>query len=154
MTGCVVVVVMHTCMIGTHGGSQSRSELVPLVQQCTCLGFQLVYECTVMGEAGATVWTGSIFQCPSTGNTITLRHSAFNQMRGCNQGAIIGYGVNTQNGCYTSQINITTSLSMNNKTVECVYNNGSTTSVIGTSVVIVISGIELACSKQAQTEHA
>ena len=124
-------------------GSHTRNELVPLMQQCSCVGFQLTYECIVTGEVGATVWRGSIFQCPSTNNAITLRHSAFTQTRSCNEGAISGYGAKSQNNCcYTSQINITTSPLMNNKTVECAYNNGSTTTVIGTSVVIVISGIE------------
>ena len=115
---------------------------MPLTHQCSCPGFQLTYKCTVTGDGGATIWRGTVFQCPSTDNTITLRHSAFTQIRGCNRGTIIGYGVNSQNSCYTSQINITTSSTMNNKTVECVYNNGSTISVIGTSVITIISGIE------------
>ena len=123
-------------------GSPSRNNtLVPLTHQCSCPGFQLTYKCTVTGEAGATIWRGSIFQCSSTDNTITLRHSAFTQIRSCNNGAIIGYGINSQNGHYTSQINITASSTMNNKTVECAYNDGSTTSVIGTSIVTIISGI-------------
>ena len=126
--------------ICVDAGSQPRNELLPLLHQCSCLGFHLAFECAVTGEAGATVWRGSIFQCPSTNNTITLLHSVFTQMRGCNNGAIIGRGISSQNSCYISQINITTSSSMNNGTVECLYNTGSVTSVIGTSMITVISG--------------
>ena len=80
------------------------------------------------------------FYCPSTNNAITLRHSVFTQLRGCNNGAIIGRGIYSQNGYYVSQVNITTTSSMNNGTIECVYNNGSANTIITTSMIRIISG--------------
>ena len=46
------------------------------------------------------------------------------------------------NSCYTSQLqlNVTVDSSLDNKTVECVYNNGTTTAVIGTSAIEIIKG--------------
>jgi hypothetical protein len=44
-----------------------------------------------------------------------------------------------ENGCYTSQLNVTVDSSLDNKTVECIYNNG-TTIVIGTSSIEIIKG--------------
>ena len=128
------------CPLNMDTGSHLRSELLPLQHRCSCLGFQLTFECNVTGEAGATVWGGSIFHCPSTDNTITLRHSVFTQLRGCNNGAILGRGIYSQNSCYISQINVTITSRMNNGTVQCVYNNGSATTVVSTSVIKVISG--------------
>ena len=60
---------------------------------CGCSGESLIYECTVMdGAGGATVWTGSAFDCRS--NEITLLHRLFTDSGGtsreCNNGAIVG----------------------------------------------------------------
>lgn len=44
-----------------------------------------------------------------------------------------------ENGFYTSQLNVTVDYSLDNKTVECVYDNGTTT-VIGTSSIEIIKG--------------
>ena len=122
-------------------GSTSRSELI-LINECTCPGFKLTFRCTVLGIAGATVWRGSAIECPETNHELTFFHLiSFMDIRGCNSGAIIGRGVEIEDACYTSQLNITVDSSMNGKSVECIYNNGTFASVIGNSSVTITSGI-------------
>jgi hypothetical protein len=102
-----------------------------------CPGDALSYECCVASEPGigSTIWKGSALagQCPETGGEIIIRHRTFTQTRSC--GNITGRGIGMEeNGCYTSQLNVTVDSSLDNKTVECIYNNG-TTIVIGTSSI-------------------
>jgi hypothetical protein len=107
-----------------------------------CPGDALSYECSVASEpeVGSTHWRGSALssQCPETGGEIVLRHRTFTQTRTC--GNITGRGIGMEeNGCYTSQLNVTVDSSLDNKIVECIYNNGTTT-VIGTSSIEIIKG--------------
>jgi hypothetical protein len=109
---------------------------------CVCPGDALSYECSVASEpeVGSTHWRGSALssQCPETGGEIVLRHRTFTQTRTC--GNITGRGIGMEeNGCYTSQLNVTVDSSLDNKTVECIYNNGTTT-VIGTSSIEITNG--------------
>ena len=61
----------------------------------------------------------------------------------CNNGAIVGRSLSVIGGnCYTSQLNVTVDTSMNGQTVRCVYNNGITETVIGTSTINIIAGIK------------
>lgn len=60
-------------------------------------------------------------------------------MRGCNGGTIIGRGVRVEsNYIYTSQLNVTLSSTIE-KSIECIYINGSTT-VIGVLPVGIMTG--------------
>ena len=91
-------------------GQDVRNELV-LKSDCVCIGFSITYECTVMGRpGGATVWTGTTFECP--GNEITLLHHRFSSDNGpaigeCNDGAIRGRSIRVNGSLYTSQLTIT-----------------------------------------------
>ena len=51
----------------------------------------MLFECTVCG-VGATVWTGSLFDC--IGGEILLRHRLFESVSGkCNNGAVIARSI-------------------------------------------------------------
>ena len=103
----------------------------------------MIYECTVEGDVGATLWNGSVFDCPETGNELTLIHirKFTNTLKGCNNGAILGHGVCVVENSYTSQINITVDYSMDGKSVTCFYDNGTSIMFIGNSSLMVTTGI-------------
>lgn len=105
-----------------------------------CAGQQLLYECTVVGP-GTTIWEGSAFQC--AGGSILLSHSLF--LSGttdvCNNGAIVGRSLSVDNNCYTSQLSITTDVTMDGETILCVHNNRSRDITVGTSTIDIIAGI-------------
>ena len=95
---------------------------------------------------GTTLWEGTAFDCPSTMNEIILRHSQFSMpggtSKGCNHRAIMGRSLRVENNHYTSQLNVTVSASLNNKTVQCVHNSDrGTSTVVGNGSLYVISGI-------------
>ena len=103
----------------------------------------MLFECTVCGGA-ATVWTGNLFECP--GNTIVLRHQEYGSAIGeCNNGAVIArsIGVLDINGsrCFSSQLTVTINIEMNNKTVTCLYSNGTTEPVVDALKINITTGI-------------
>ena len=94
-------------------------------------------------SAYIAIATGSALasQCTETGGEIVLRHRTFIQTRSCGN-RITGRGIRIErNSYYTSQLNITVDSSLDNKSVECVYNNGTTTTVIGSSYIEIMKGI-------------
>ena len=113
----------------------------------TCIGHQLVYECTTIGP-GSTVWTGTVFHCRS--KSIVLSHSLFNMPGGtegsCNNGdrVIVGHSrraASINNSyAYTSQLNVTVDASMSGETVKCVYNDGASENAIGNNTVVIREG--------------
>ena len=126
-------------------GSVLKSELLQLqITECICPGHKLTYQCTVCGE-GATVWTGSLFNCAS--NDIILSHRLFEDESGtrreCNNGAVTAYsdGVLRENAtdCYISQLVISMNAAINNKTVTCLHAFGSNETVIDTKTVNINS---------------
>ena len=60
----------------------------------------------------------------------------------CNNGAITGRGVRNHDDAFTSQLNVSVIRSLEGKTVECVYDNGTTTA-IGSSSIIITTGEKL-----------
>ena len=107
------------------------SELVQL-NDCTCLGYTQIFECTVCGS-GSTIWNGTFFDCE---NGIELRHSRYtNIIDGtdpdsctslcveCNQGAVLAKRIGRFGDCYTSQLIVTVGEEMINGTIECIYDN-------------------------------
>lgn len=111
-----------------------------MITQCTCPGYSVIYECTVAGELGATIWTGTAIDCQET-SVITFIHlRRFTDIRGCNNGAIIGHGIRVEPPRYTSQLSITIESSMEGDIVECIYNDGMDASLIGNSTIAITSG--------------
>ena len=110
---CVIIMVL------------SAVELTgPPNAQCACSGDVLMFTCITMGE-GSTIWGGSAFNdCPQ--NRIILSHSQLNLPRGhgeCNNGEIMAKLLEVSGEFYTSQLNLTVSVSggASNRTVECAH---------------------------------
>ena len=84
------------------------------------------------------MFQGNLFNCSSSDDQIALLHSRFNTINGrangtCNNNKIHGYSlsVDTSSNCYISQLNITVSQDMIGKTIQCVYDDGTTTKEVG-----------------------
>ena len=110
---------------------------------CSCPGDMLTFNCTAVG-LGSTLWIGTAFDCIDGGNEILLRHNGFitGGISGtCNNGAIVGRSLEVVDNCYTSQLNVTISSNLNNKTVECIYNGNAGTITIGSPTLTVVEGV-------------
>ena len=93
-----------------------------------CLDWTLTYECTVRGDlGGATVWTGIALHCPN--DEIFLDHWYFTDQygifKGCNNGATVAQSLSAQDNLYTSQLNVTVTHDVAEKTIMCIYNDGT-----------------------------
>ena len=101
-----------------------------------------MYTCTTVG-AGATVWSGSAFQCPSN-NRITLFHSEFISQGGasgiCNNGAITGHSLRVVNINFVSQLSVTVHSSFDGQSIQCGHDNGVTITVIGIRTISLATG--------------
>ena len=94
-------------------------------------------------KTGATVWTGTAFNCPDAGDEMIFLHSMsrfINTSRGCNGGAITGRGIRIEEDTYTSQVNITIDSYMDGKSVACVYERESSRTVVNNSSIAITSG--------------
>ena len=106
---------------------------------CVCPGDILSYECTVTGtERGATIWTGSAFNCYE----IVLYHYRFNTgtNRTCNNGAIVGRSLSIEGNNYTSQLNVTVKPDTAGKTIGCIHDNVTHEIFIFSSIIPTITG--------------
>ena len=89
----------------------------------------------MVGEPhGITAWRGSVLeQCRK--QEITLRHDRFTELVGvresCNDDSIVGQSLGVENGCYSSHLNVTVTLTNVGKTIECVYYNVTETTTVG-----------------------
>ena len=102
-----------------------------LTSGCICTGDIVTYECTAM-ETEAIIWTGSAFNCQSSGNEIVLLPRSYRIYAvTCNNGAtfIAGQNLALQGNHHTSQLNVTTTPDIAGKTVECHRDNGTTTTL-------------------------
>ena len=110
---------------------------------CICPEDVIVFVCSVSGGV-ATIWRGSIFNCPNSGNQILLRHRNFeNGASGtCNNGEIVAYSSEVvSNIYYSSQLNVTVTPEMHNGTVECIQpEEGFTETSAGTCTLILATG--------------
>ena len=120
--------------------SQAQSD-------CICPGSLINYQCSIAG-GGTTVWRGTAIQCSGLNKHIPLRHSNFNASEKpygeCNNGAITARAIGAVDNRYISQLNVTVSRELINKTVECVY-DGGTEEVVGSDVIPVTTGVYITC---------
>lgn len=82
--------------------------------------------------------------CPLDGSEITLRHSQFASSQAfgiCNNGDVVGRGLDVINNCYTSQLNLTVRESFANKTVQCILNSNEGIRTVGESLLSIVSGM-------------
>ena len=92
----------------------------------TCANEGDTVECTCInggGFAAITVWEGTAFVCPSAGNRITFLHDgdftpiAIARVCGNVQGR--ASNISGDNTTFTSLATVSTTLSLNQRTVEC-----------------------------------
>ena len=125
--------------------SHAAGNELSLINQCTCLGFSLTYECTIVTEGGATIWKGSAIDCPKIDNEIFLSHSLreftkFNMS--CRDRPITAYGIGIEDNRYISRLDIgNLNRSMINESVQCTYSNGTST-VVGTDYIDITTGAQ------------
>ena len=121
--------------------SANNTLQVPASISCACPGEVLTFLCNIIG-GGTTLWSGTAFSCLS--NEILLRHSQFSEPRGtsgsCNDGTITGRSIGVTDGCYTSELNVTVSTSLSNKTVQCIHDASTGPRTINVSTLIVATG--------------
>lgn len=92
------------------------------------------------------MWQGSVLECGSSSNEILISHSQFTTDSGsCNNNAIVARGVNvidTGNNtlCFSSQLNITVTSDMRNKTIECIHDHAGGSTRIGASSLVFTTG--------------
>ena len=115
-----------------------------------CPGDTLTYECTIMGDSGgSTVWRGSAFSC--TNQEIALFHADSESTEGTygECGDIIGkIDVNTTNGNsttvshYTSRLIVPVNSGRVGRTIECLYDDGATATLVGREKMNITIGIK------------
>ena len=131
---------MHEYLQITILPGEISNGLVQL-DDCTCLGDSLTYECSILG-GGVTIWNGGAFDCLH--NEIQLRHSQFmnsQETDKCNNGTIRAYSIGISEGFYISQLNITIVQEIINETVECVHRNiNSEVTTIGHRIIEITKG--------------
>lgn len=139
MIHCLYLHALAECI-----GSGDQRLVLQTNSSCgVCAGQQLIYECTVVGP-GTTIWEGTVFRC--AGGSVLLSHSQF--LSGttdvCNNGRIVGHSLSViDNNCYTSQLSITTDVTMDGESVQCVHNNRERDITIGTRIIDIIIGIRV-----------
>jgi hypothetical protein len=101
---------------------------VSTAREYACPGDVLTYECIATGGSniGATIWTGTAFNCPSNENEIILLHVFINHIYTCNNGTIVARMLSAEGSNYTSQLNVTVLPETAGKIIECVHYDGST----------------------------
>ena len=106
---------------------------------CICEGYHLVYECNITG-GGFILWRGTAFECPSSSDELILpRH--YPSMKTCNNGAITGHIIHTENNTYVSQLTVSVSAEMIGKNISCHHDSGATQNLIGSSLLTLTGNV-------------
>ena len=126
-------------VLGLSNGLTTKST-------CTCLGYNVMFECTVFGGYGVTtVWKGTAFNCSNGLNEISLIHSRFPTEEGahgsCNNGKIKGQSLWIENNYYISQLNVLVSFEMLGETIECIHDDGIKEDLIGRITITSTTGL-------------
>ncbi len=96
---------------------------------CGCV----IYECTISGE-GLITWNGSAFECGGTENEQLLSLLGTDKSLECNDGAVKARRIN-----YISQL-IISERSLSGSNIECIHENGTHSTVVGSLSVPIITG--------------
>ena len=112
-------------------------------ESCTCPGDELVFECTIDGDAG-TYWRGTALE-DCLQSRILIRHSQFygggyTDRRSCGaSGTVVVRTISVVNNSFTTQITITVNQQLSGTTVECESDSGR---VIGRTQISLKTGNE------------
>ena len=89
-----------------------------------------------------TIWGGTALNRASADCEIVLRHSQFQSDAAgiCNDGAVVARSIGVMNNCYISELNVSISASLNNKTIQCSSQDDSISiRTINTSTITLAS---------------
>ena len=132
----MIIICKYSVCTYTHSDIVTSQGTIP--GGCTCPGDTLTYTCTVRGGlADFTVWTGTGLDCE-----IVLLHIRFANgvSATCNNGAIVARSLSVVGNNYTSQLNVTLNSETTRKTIECLYDNGMTNTLV-LSLMLPTSGL-------------
>ena len=108
-----------------------------------CLGDIVTYECTIGGnaQAGATVWSGSAFECPTTNNqlitVLPLRNTSHPIIKTCGDITARFFHTEQVQGNYTSELSLHVTAEAVGSTVSCSYDDGISIMLIFSTVVMI-----------------
>ena len=126
---------MHYTDLASGTSTNEFSE----VSNCICPGYSVQYECSINGN-GFTLWNGTAFDCPLSGDEIILSHAKFSDgpvVRDCNDGNIVASII--QSSPFISRLNVSAfNSSLSGRTIQCVHDNTQTGNqlLIGTSTLM------------------
>ena len=145
----IIECFLHLSLTGVE---EQGLQLLNTSNRCLCPGDSLTYECTVMGECGgSTAWTGNIFNCAN--HEISLFHDDYESTEGayaeCSDivGQSVRSDINTTNdnstsvSHYTSQLTVPINSGTVGRTIECLYDDGATATLVGREKVNITIGI-------------
>jgi hypothetical protein len=129
-------------MITINLGHADDNFLSVTPVSCACPGDELVFECTIEGDAG-TYWQGTALEECLQGRLL-IRHSQFRgggfiDRRACGaSGTVIVRTISAVNNTlFTTQLTIFANQQLNERTVECASARGR---VIGRSQILLKTG--------------
>ena len=80
--------------------------------------------------AGATVWRGSVFNCPEINNEILLLLNINStEQWHCNDGAITARIIRAENNNYTSQLTVNVSAELLGTDISCLHDSSGVTTI-------------------------
>ena len=134
---------MMLLLLGSYAANETG--LTALSEyDCGCPGESASYICTVFGGvimSSITVWGGSAFNCTDGLNEIPLVNDQFgleNARGECNDGALIAYGIQAAENCYTSRLDVRLSADLQGRTITCsVESEENGVTLLGNKTLIV-----------------
>ena len=112
------------------------------ITDCVCPQDVVTYECMVCGLA--TAWEGTALKSCSGGEIALTNRDFIEPIETiiCSGGAIAARGISVEDGCFTSQLNITfNATALQGRSVRCSVDNGTHAFEVGRHVLTRSTGI-------------
>lgn len=132
-----ILLVYYCVGVCVLSGSSNTFKADPSgLNGCACQRDILVYECTNCGRS-TIIWHESALHCSELNNELVFFQSFLSQYQLCNNGAVTTRGLRVEDGCYSSQLNVSVSNrhELDNATIGCLLDNGTVAITIGNSQI-------------------
>ena len=113
------------------------------VTDCVCPQDVVTYECTVCGLRLATAWEGTALGSCSGGEIALTNRDFMDPIRTiiCSGGTIAAHGIIVEDGCFTSQLNVTFNITaLQGRSVRCSVDNGTHAFEVGRHILTLSTG--------------
>ena len=123
-------------------GLTSSQNSFRSITDCVCPQDVVTYECTVCGLA--TAWEGTALGSCSGGEIALTNRDFMDPIMTiiCSGGTIAARGIIVEDGCFTSQLNITfNATALQGRSVRCSVDNGTHASEVGRDMLTLTTGI-------------